>query len=154
MAARHRAVLLIRREDAVAEARIIDYYAILAVPPGADLSGIQNAYARLSDEVSRLIGEDDTVQEGILRLNEAYHVLSNPETRRKYDAVYFARDRAEEQRREAARQRSRKRVARVIIGVLALAVSAQVAALGYLARGDVKDLASMLLGPLFPGSAG
>jgi curved DNA-binding protein CbpA len=138
----------------VAKARIVDYNAVLAVPPNADLTGIQNAYARLSDEVARLIGEDDTIQEGILRLNEAYAVLSNPETRRKYDTVYFRGEKVQQKKRAEAAARRRKLAARSLVAVLGSIVSIEMVVLGFMAREDVHGAAASVLGPLFPGGAG
>ena len=37
----------------MAEAKLMDYYAVLNLPPKADLSGIENAYARLSDDLNQ-----------------------------------------------------------------------------------------------------
>jgi len=35
----------------VSDAKLIDYYAVLNLPPKSDLSGVENAYARLSDDL-------------------------------------------------------------------------------------------------------
>lgn len=137
----------------MSQARIVDYYAILAVPPGADLTGIQNAYARLTDEISRLIGEDATIREAMTRLNEAYGVLSNPEARRRYDDVYFSREIAQAQDYEQAAARKRNLASRFLVAMLLSLVVLQVGALAYLGRDTATDVASAVLGPLFPESA-
>lgn len=138
----------------MSEARIVDYYAILSVPPGADLTGIQNAYARLSDEIGKLIGEDETIREGIARLNEAYAVLGHPEHRRKYDEVYFSQEIAEAKKAEKAIARRKRMASRILVGTLMALVLLQVGALAYLGRDSAADLVSAVLGPLSPGSAG
>ena len=74
----------------MAEAKLIDYYAVLNLPPKADLSGVANAYARLSDDLMRIGEHDETAKEGMKRLNEAYAVLSKPELRREYDRAFFS----------------------------------------------------------------
>ena len=135
------------------QARIVDYYAILAVPPGADLMGVQNAYARLTDEIATLMGEDATIHEGMLRLNEAYAVLSNPEARRRYDDVYFSREIAHAQRIEDLAARKKTFASRLLVGTLLVLVLIQVSALAYLGRESAIDMASVVLGPLFPGTA-
>lgn len=137
----------------MSQARIVDYYAILSVPPGADLTGIQNAYARLTDEISRLIGEDATIREAMTRLNEAYGVLSNPEARRRYDDVYFSREIALAQDYEQAAARKRNLASRFLVAMLLSLVVLQVGALAYLGRDTATDVASAVLGPLFPESA-
>jgi hypothetical protein len=116
--------------------------------------GIQNAYARLTDEIATLIGEDATIREGMLRLNEAYGVLSNPESRRRYDDVYFSREIAQAERAEASAARRRRVASRFLVGALLSLVLLQVAALTYLGRDTASDVASAVLGPLFPDSAG
>ncbi len=136
----------------MSQARIVDYYAILAVPPGADLTGIQNAYSRLTTEITRLIGEDATIREGMERLNEAYSVLSNAETRRRYDEVYFSREIAETQKAEKAALRKRTMASRFLVAMLLALVVVQVGALAYLGRETATDIASAVLGPLFPES--
>ena len=83
----------------MAEAPLIDYYAILNLPPKADLLGIENAYARLSDDLAVRGGVDETAEAALERVNEAYSVLSKPELRRVYDRAFFATEIAEAERR-------------------------------------------------------
>ena len=88
------------------------------------------------------------------RVNEAYGVLSKPDLRRSYDSVFLARER-EIARREAQRAMRRHLVAqRAIVGALSLVVIAQAVGLIYLGREQVADVLSLVLGPLFPGTAG
>ena len=51
----------------MAEAKLIDYYAVLNLPPKADLSGVENAYARLSDDLMRLGDQDDSATSAMQR---------------------------------------------------------------------------------------
>ncbi len=64
-----------------------DYYRILEVPRTADEKTIKSAYRRLArkhhPDVSK--GKDST--ERFKEINEAYEVLSDPEKRRRYDAL-------------------------------------------------------------------
>lgn len=137
----------------MAQARIIDYYSILSLPPTADLTGIANAYARLSDEFAVKTNNDDTSKEALVRLNEAYRVLSSPEQRRKYDAVYFSQDRLVQEKARRRKERRRRFLANVVVAALLVIVVAQGTALAYLGREQVSSAAEVVLGPLFPGSA-
>lgn len=136
-----------------AHAAIIDYYAILNLPPNADLAGIENAYAHLSEELVRASEDDDTNTRALARLNEAYGVLSHPPLRRDYDRVYFSSDILREQARRLADERTRGRMRYVLIGALLLIVAAQGLALAYIGRGEIADSASTIFGPLMPGDA-
>ncbi len=138
----------------MSEARIVDYYAILAIPPGADFTGVQNAYARLSDEIGKLMGEDETIREGIARLNEAYAVLGSPENRRKYDEIYFSQEIADAKRAEKAIARRKQFASRILVSTLVGLVLLQVSALAYLGRDTFGEVVSTVLGPLSPDSAG
>lgn len=126
----------------MANASVIDYYAVLHVPFDADLVGVENAYARLSDEFATMTEVDETCTEALQRLNEAYSVLSRPELRREYDAVLFARQRADLDRRIRAFHRRRTVMQRTIIGALLLIVLAQASALAYLGHEQLADLLS------------
>lgn len=133
---------------------LTDYYKTLAVPPEADLVGIENAYVRLSDELVREAADDEGANRALARLNEAYTVLSNPESRRLYDRVLFAKEYEELERRLRAVER-RAAIARwTLVGALGLIVVAQVATLAYLGWDSVSGVVETILGPLYPESAG
>ena len=137
----------------MAEPKLVDYYAILNLPPRADLQGIENAYARLSDELALRMDVDETSGGALHRLNEAYGVLSRPELRREYDRVYFVSERALEEKRQVARGRRREAIRRVLVYSLSAIVSIQVLTLVVIARGEIVDVAQAAMSPLLPGSA-
>jgi len=68
------------------------YYVVLQVDPKAESEVIEAAYRRLArkyhPDVSGRTGATRTMQ----RLNEAYAVLGDPETRRKYDLAQKSRN--------------------------------------------------------------
>ena len=64
-----------------------DYYAILGVGRDAEQTEIRRAFRRLAREHHPDLNPDDSDAEAkFKRVNEAHEVLSNPESRRKYDA--------------------------------------------------------------------
>jgi len=119
----------------LAAAKVVNYYAMLNLPPTADLMGVENAYARLSDELAGRMEFDDTAGDALRRLNEAYSVLSKPELRREYDRAFLARELEDTERRLLAEQRKRRLLARLMVGALVGIMLLQVAALAYIARG-------------------
>lgn len=137
----------------MANPRIIDYYAILAVPPTVDLVGIEAAYTRLSDELVRRSDIDESAAPALDRLNEAYDVLANPETRRQYDEVLFQTELAIYRRQQQAEDRRRKLIRAAIITALAGIVLIQSAALLYIGWDYVDGGLEVVLGPLWPGQA-
>lgn len=137
----------------MAKSKLVDYYAILNLPPKADLSGIENAYARLSDELALRIDVDETSGAALRRLNEAYSVLSRPELRREYDRVYFAQEREAVERRVIARARRREALRRTLVYALALIVVIQVGALVVIGHEHIIDGMQSALSPLLPGNA-
>jgi hypothetical protein len=137
----------------VAEPKLVDYYAILNLPPKADLQGIENAYARLSDELAIRMEVDETSGGALLRVNEAYGVLSRPELRREYDAVYFAHERAVAQRKVLAAERRRDAARKILVYALAGTVAVQMLALAVIGRSEVVDFAQAAVSPLVPDSA-
>ncbi|MEP7216196.1 MAG: DnaJ domain-containing protein, partial [Anaerolineaceae bacterium] len=115
----------------MAKGELIDYYGILNLPPRADLMGVENAYARISDDLAKQIAVDDTSKNALVRVNEAYAVLSKPELRREYDRVFFSREIAAAQKMAESALRRKLLKERVLLGALALIVAAQGAALAY-----------------------
>jgi curved DNA-binding protein CbpA len=133
----------------VPEAALLDYYAVLNLPPKADLSGVANAYARLSDDLMRQSDDDETYRDAMQKLNEAYAVLSKPELRREYDRAFF-RAELERVEREARAIRRRKRFAgNILVAGLGLIVAVQAGVLVYLGGGAVTGLFDAIVGGLF-----
>ncbi|MEX5636307.1 DnaJ C-terminal domain-containing protein [Parafrankia sp. FMc2] len=62
-----------------------DFYAILGVPRNADADGIQRAYRKLARQYHPDINSDPGAEERFKDLSEAYDVLSDPDTRARYD---------------------------------------------------------------------
>ena len=129
----------------MAEAPLIDYYAILNLPNKADLLGIENAYARLSDDLAIRGGVDETAEAALERVNEAYSVLSKPELRRVYDRAFFAKEIAEAERQARALERRRAIASGLLIGGLGLVVIAQASLLAYIGFSEGAGLFTALL---------
>lgn len=133
----------------MAEAKLLDYYAVLNLPPRADLSGIENAYARLSDDLMKQSEDDESYRDAMQKLNEAYAVLSKPELRRDYDRAFFKGE-LERLEKEARAARRRKNAAgNVLVGALGLVVVAQAVGLLYLGGGAVTGLPGAIFGKVF-----
>lgn len=115
----------------MAKGELIDYYGILNLPPRADLMGVENAYARISDDLAKQIAVDENSKEALNRANEAYSVLSKPELRREYDRVFFSREIAASQKADEAALRRKLMKERILIGALVLVVAGQGAILAY-----------------------
>lgn len=133
---------------------VIDYYAILNLPPSADLAGVESAYARISDELVQLARFDEEHGAALKQVNQAYGVLSNPALRRDYDSVFLARERAAEARQLLAIERRQALKYKMMFGALLVVVLGQLFALGYVAREQVSTAVDVVLGPLMPGGAG
>lgn len=116
----------------MAEAAIVNYYSILNLPPRADLAGIENAYARISDELAMRAAVDETCELALHKVNEAYSVLSKPELRRVYDQMFFSKELAAAERARKAVERRRTWSARLLVGALVLMVVVQASALLYI----------------------
>ncbi|MCZ2110619.1 MAG: DnaJ domain-containing protein [Dehalococcoidia bacterium] len=127
-------------------APLIDYYAVLNLPPRADLAGIENAYARLSDELVKRAEVDETSQDALNKVNEAYSVLSKPEMRHAYDQEFFAREIAESERIQRAELRRKMWMSNALIGALGVIVVTQAAALVWLGRDEAASLFTVLWG--------
>ncbi len=65
-----------------------DYYAILGVPKNADEKAIKGAYRKLARKHHPDVNKGDAASEAKFKeISEAYTVLSDPEKRRRYDAI-------------------------------------------------------------------
>src|SRR3954454_3289790 len=63
-----------------------DYYAALGLARGASAEEIQRAYRKLARQYHPDVNKDPGAEEKFKEISEAYDVLSDPETRRRYDA--------------------------------------------------------------------
>ncbi len=63
-----------------------DFYEILGVGRSASQDEIQRAYRKLAREYHPDVNSDPTAEEKFKDVSEAYSVLSDPATRRRYDA--------------------------------------------------------------------
>lgn len=82
-----------------------DYYSVLGVDRGAEQKDIRQAFRRLARQYHPDLNKDDSDAEARFKeVNEAYEVLSDPDSRRKYDAhgdQWKHADEIEAQRRAA-----------------------------------------------------
>ncbi|MGW0007242.1 DnaJ C-terminal domain-containing protein [Nocardia grenadensis] len=62
-----------------------DYYEVLGVPRGAGADEIQQAYRKLARKYHPDVNKDPTAEDTFKEVNEAYQVLSDPDTRKRYD---------------------------------------------------------------------
>ncbi|MFI1018306.1 DnaJ C-terminal domain-containing protein [Streptomyces sp. NPDC020965] len=62
-----------------------DYYEVLGVPRTADAAEIQQAFRTLARRHHPDINRDPAAEERFKEINEAYGVLSDPDTRQRYD---------------------------------------------------------------------
>jgi curved DNA-binding protein len=62
-----------------------DFYEILGVPPSASQDEIQQAYRKLARTYHPDVNRDPAAEEQFKDVSEAYAVLSDPQTRRRYD---------------------------------------------------------------------
>jgi curved DNA-binding protein len=63
-----------------------DFYEVLGVPRTADQAEIQRAYRKLARTYHPDVNKDPGAEERFKEVAEAYNVLSDPETRKRYDA--------------------------------------------------------------------
>ncbi len=69
-----------------------NYYSILGVNRGASLEEIKKAYRRLARHYHPDRNPDPSAHERFKEINEAYHVLSDPDRRREYDRILLNGD--------------------------------------------------------------
>jgi curved DNA-binding protein len=62
-----------------------DYYEVLGVPRGATTDQLQEAYRRLARRYHPDVNRSPDAEERFKEINEAYHVLSDPQARERYD---------------------------------------------------------------------
>lgn len=133
----------------MSDAKLMDYYSVLSLPPRADLSGIENAYARLSDDLMKQSEDDDTYRQAMQRLNEAYSVLSKPDLRRDYDRVFFRTELELLEKEARAIRRRRNFAGNLLVAGLGLIVLAQAAVLVYLGGDAVSGLPGAIFSKFF-----
>jgi curved DNA-binding protein len=63
-----------------------DFYQVLGVPRNADQDEIQRAYRKLARTHHPDVNSDPGAEDRFKQISEAYDVLSDPQTRRRYDA--------------------------------------------------------------------
>src|ERR1700730_16433664 len=63
-----------------------DFYQVLGVPRNADQDEIQRAYRKLARTYHPDVNSDPAAENRFKEISEAYDVLSDPQTRRRYDA--------------------------------------------------------------------
>jgi curved DNA-binding protein len=62
-----------------------DYYEVLGVPRDATPEQLQQAFRTLARKYHPDLNKDPAAADSFKEVNEAYHVLSDPETRKRYD---------------------------------------------------------------------
>lgn len=63
-----------------------DFYEVLGVPRSASQEEIQRAYRKLARRYHPDVNKDPGAADRFKEISEAYHVLSDPKTRKRYDA--------------------------------------------------------------------
>jgi molecular chaperone DnaJ len=62
-----------------------DYYELLGVRRDADPDTLKRAYRRLARQYHPDVNKDPAAEEKFKEVGQAYEVLSNPQTRARYD---------------------------------------------------------------------
>lgn len=62
-----------------------DYYEVLGLSRDATADQIQRAFRTLARKFHPDVNKDPAAEDRFKEINEAYHVLSDPETRKRYD---------------------------------------------------------------------
>ena len=117
-----------------------DFYEILGVPRAANQDEIQRAYRKLARKHHPDVSKDPSSEETFKQVSEAYDVLSDPDTRKRYDAFGPEFRRVGDDVDPGAYSRATR----------ARAGSAAGAGQGFPADVDLEDL----LGSMFGGRAG
>ena len=63
-----------------------DFYEVLGVPKTATQDEVQRAYRKLARQHHPDVSKDPGAEDRFKEISEAYDVLSDPQTRRRYDA--------------------------------------------------------------------
>jgi curved DNA-binding protein len=124
-----------------------DFYQILGVPRSASQDDIQRAYRKLARANHPDVNSDPAAEERFKDVSEAYDVLSDPQTRRRYDA--FGPD-----FRQVPEDVDPETWARARAGAGAGTGAGQAGRSGFGFRPDVDIDIEDLLGGLFGGRAG
>ena len=122
-----------------------DFYEVLGVPRTASQDEIQRAYRKLARKHHPDVSKDPSSEETFKQVSEAYDVLSDPDTRKRYDAFGPDFRRVSEDVDPAAYSRATRARAGSGAGGRAGA-----AGRGFPADVDLEDL----LGSMFGGGAG
>ena len=67
--------------------KFLDYYQVLGVPRGADADAIKKAFRKLARKYHPDVSKSPEAEARFKEANEAYEVLSDPEKRKRYDAL-------------------------------------------------------------------
>jgi hypothetical protein len=70
---------------------ILDYYALLGVPPDATLAQIKTAYRTLAKQYHPDVNHASDAAERFREITEAYDTLADPDRRRQYDRLHSTR---------------------------------------------------------------